>query len=505
MRFSKFIFLSGLVLVGVSAPSSGQNIATVAVDVNSLGKVIPGDFDGFSTQFSPSIENTYRGDASSPIYALGGARNPNRVFYQLMKNLGGGTLRSVDGYLSEVCWNPSEAPHPDGCPFAMTDDFVNGYTKASAETGWGILVAINLAQNSAPWAIQFGARFAKAAQATPGSKLLGFEIGNEPDLYTTNILFGRTPIRPPGYSWRDLVDDWKPYITAFKSNPDTAAIPLVGPAYGGGWADSNLGPFIDAVGTSNLGFVTAHHYATNRCGGQNVTIADLLSPDRMNEFESKARGWVATVNGRGLDLVHGETNSVACEGQQGVSDVFASAVWGLDWLFSNFHVGMRRINFLANNSYYSPVFVTTAANPDDDKLIYLNFVAPLYYSMYTFSNMAENKHVLPAAIRTAANIKAYAVRESSTAPVTVFVINKDLRAAGKVVITPSARMGKGSLLRIQAPSLDSRRVSFGEVSFDNNTGLLSGSPRTMPVAPDASGNYTIDLPNASIAVLTFEP
>jgi hypothetical protein len=504
MRFYKFILVT-LVLGAAAAPAFAQNIAAVSVDVNRLGKVIPGDFDGFSTQFSPSIENTYRGEASSPVYVLGGAGNPNRVFYQLMKNLGGGTLRSVDGYVSETCWNPSEAPHPDACPFAMTDDFVNGYTRASAETGWGILVAINLAQNSAPWAIQFGARFAQSARATPGSKLLGFEIGNEPDLYTRHVLFGRTPMRPPHYSWRDLVDEWKPYIAAFHANPDTAAIPLVGPAYGGGWADASLGPFIDAIGAGNLGFVTAHHYATNRCGGRTVTIADLLSPRRISEFESKARGWVATANSRGLDLVHGETNSIACEGQQGVSDVFASAAWGLDWLFTNFNVGMRRINFLANNSYYSPVFVSTAANPDDDKLIYLNFVAPLYYSMYTFSTMAQNKHVLPVEIKTDANIKAYAVRESSGGPVTVFVINKDLKASGKVVITPSTRMATGSLLTVQAPSLDSKSVRFGGVSFDSNIGLLAGSPVTTPISPDAAGNYTIDLANASIAVLTLTP
>jgi len=506
LSYYKIIFLSGLVLAGVWAPAPAPTVATVTVDVNSLGKVIPGDFNGFSTQFSRSVENTYLGEASSPIYMLGGARNPNRVFYQLMKNLGGGTLRSVDGYVSEVCWNPSEAPHPDACPFAMTDDFVEGYAKASAETGWGILVAINLAQNSASWAVQFGARFAKAARATSGSKLLGFEIGNEPDLYPTAILFKRTTIRPPGYVWRDLVNDWKPYIAAFQSNADTAGIPLVGPAYDqSGWAESTLGSFIDAVGTNHLGFVTVHHYPTSRCGGHVVSIEELLSPERVDTFVEKAKGWVATAHSRGLDLVHGETNSVSCEGEEGVSDVFASAVWGLDWLFTNFNVGMRRINFLANNSYYSPVFVTTAANPDDDKLIYLNFVAPLYYAMYTFSTMAQNKHVLPAAIKTEANIKAYTVRETSSGPVTVFLINKDLRAAGKVVITPSVRMGKGSLLTVQSPSLDSKIVRFGGVSFDNRTGLLAGSPATTPILPDESGNYSIDLANASIAVLTLAP
>ena len=506
MRNLRFLLVAGLLAVTFAAPSRAQTVATVAVDVQSMGKVIPGDFDGFGTQFSPSPENNYRGPASSPIYLLGGANRPNRVFYQLMKNLGGGTLRSVDGYTSETCWNPSEAPYPDACPFAMTDDFINGYVKASAETGWGVLVAINLAQNSAPWALQFGVRFAEAAKATPGSKLLGFEVGNEPDIYERNLLLGRTTVRAPGYSWQDLVKEWKPYVTAFKSNPATAEIPLVGPVFDqAGWTESKLGPFIDAVGAKNLGFVTVHHYASSRCGGRVVTIPDLLSEALNDAFMAKAKGWVETVNNRGLDLVHGETNSVSCEGQKGVSDAFASSVWGLDWLFTNFNVGMRRMNFLANNSYYSPVFVTTAANPDNDEVIYLNFVAPLYYAMYTFSTQAQNRHILPASIKTEANIKAYAVRETATGPVTVFVINKDLKASGKVVVTPSAHMGKGALLSLQAPALDSKIVTYGGVSFDNNSGLLTGSPRSTPVAADAAGNYTIELPNASIAVLTLNP
>ena len=124
--------------------------------------------------------------------------------------------------------------------------------------------------------------------------------------------------------------------------------------------------------------------------------------------------------------------------------------------------------------------------------------------MYTFSSLAQNRQILTTTIKTDANIKAYAVRESDSGPVTVFVINKDLQASGKVVVTPSVRMGKGSLLTVQAPSLDSRAVRFGGVSFDNNNGLFAGTPRTTPVQPDAS-EYTVDLPNASIAVLTLKP
>lgn len=88
------------------------------------------------------------------------------------------------------------------------------------------------------------------------------------------------------------------------------------------------------------------------------------------------------------------------------------------------------------------------------------------------------------------------------APHVLGSVNKDLKAAGKAVITPSARMGRGSLVRVQASSLDSPHVTYGAVSSDNNTGLLAGSPRSSPVPADAPGSYTIDLPNAGTAVLT---
>jgi hypothetical protein len=125
--------------------------------------------------------------------------------------------------------------------------------------------------------------------------------------------------------------------------------------------------------------------------------------------------------------------------------------------------------------------------------------------MYTFSTLAQNQHILTTRITTSANSKAYSVRNTRAGRVTVFVINKDLKASGKVVITPSARMGEASLLTVQAPSLDSKLVRFGGVSFDNSTGLLAGSPQSSLIAADTDGSYTVELSNSSIAVLTINP
>ncbi len=58
---------------------------------------------------------------------------------------------------------------------------------------------------------------------------------------------------------------------------------------------------------------------------------------------------------------------------------------------------------------------------------YPGLAEPGYYVLYTFSRNAQGKALLPTTVRSDANIKAYAVREGRTGPVTVFVLNKDLR------------------------------------------------------------------------------
>ena len=102
-------------------------------------------------------------------------------------------------------------------------------------------------------------------------------------------------------------------------------------------------------------------------------------------------------------------------------------------------------------------------------------------------------------------MKAYAVREATTSPLTVFVIYKDLNASGKVLVTPSDRMGDAALLVVRATSLDSKAVTYGGVAFDNNTSLLGGTPISTKIRSDESGRYSISLENSSIAILTITP
>ncbi|MBV8433048.1 MAG: hypothetical protein JO029_02075, partial [Candidatus Eremiobacteraeota bacterium] len=198
-------------------PRPAVPIATIAVDLSSQQRTIPNDFDGFSIEVNDAAEKY-----------LGTPQAPNLVFEQLLRNLGPSTIR-IGGDSSDFsCWNPRKAPYPAGCLFAITPDTVRGFVQASARTGWGITAGINLAQNDATWTLPYGVALARAAASTPGSRLVGFEFGNEPDLYPGETLYAHHPIRPPGYSWPNVVADWKPYVVAFKGDPATARFALIG-------------------------------------------------------------------------------------------------------------------------------------------------------------------------------------------------------------------------------------------------------------------------------------
>jgi len=121
--------------------------------------MIPKDFGGLSIEVEDAARK-YLGPASSP----------NLVFYQLLKNLGQGTICIGGDSGDYSCWDVNSAPQPKDCHFTVTPDAMNGYLKASADTGWAIIFNINLAHNSARWALPYGRAVAKAMAVHPGSR-----------------------------------------------------------------------------------------------------------------------------------------------------------------------------------------------------------------------------------------------------------------------------------------------------------------------------------------------
>src|SRR5579864_9243925 len=459
-----FAFFS-LSTIAVPLGFAQSSLATISVQTRTLGRQIPKDFVGFSLEVSTAGQGLARfaqGGSNAPpraVYALGTPGAPNQGFFQLMRNLGPGILRLGGNSQDNTCWKPASAPHPGRCQGELTSADLHLYSEAAKATGWRLIVGLNLKQNSSQWALSEVTQ-GIARELTP-PHVLGLELGNEPDL------FGE-PERPKSYSPAELVKDFRAYSDMFKSNATAREYPVIGPAICCRWRNAqDLGAFLDGVGASTLKLVTVHEYARTVCDGRRVTAEELLAPELMTRFNHAARTWVAAAHQRKLPIALAETNSASCGGMPGVSNAFASTLWGLDWLFSNAEDGFTSVNFHISyrpgGSSYNPVDTYRGAGG-----AYENIARPLYYAMYLFARSASGRHLLPATTQSAANVRAYATAACPACAVNVVVLNKDLSASGRVRVHLSSPFGTATLLLLQAPALASQsgEVTYGGKQFD---------------------------------------
>jgi hypothetical protein len=510
----KCITFIALIFALVVSPAAWAQapVATVDVQTQKLGNEIPRDFVGLSLEVSTAGQGLAAPPASLQmskpsmpaaqyVYSLGEPGTPNAVFFKFMRNLGPGVLRLGGNSQDNTCWDASAAPHPEWCKGTLQAGDLKLYSTAARESGWKLIVGINLKQDSAAWARREVTE--GIAQDIQTKQILGLEIGNEPDL------FARDGSRPGPYTPASDARDFLAYVKAFRENPASESYAAIGPATCCMWRNPmDLGTFIDGVGASNLKLVTVHDYSATTCGNRTVTVGQLLSPALMSRFNRAAEGLIDEAHRRHLPIALAETNSASCGGMKGVSNAFASTVWGLDWLFSSAEDGFTNVNFhisfRTGGSAYNPVD-TVGWQDASHQWHYRNTAEPLYDAMYMFARNASGRHLLPAEAKSDANIKAYAVSSCSDCEVKVFVINKDLSAAGEVRIHLPVPMGEGSLVLLQAPKLESLapEVRYGGAQFDANATLPA--LHETPVKPEASGDYDFTLPNASVAMLTIEP
>src|SRR5262249_55095323 len=155
----------------------------------------------------------------------------------LFKNLGPGVLRLN----AEVPFNPTvwdESGRGLNFGTVTKNDLVRlaGFLKA---TDWKVLYGLGFVESTPAAA----ANEAAVASAVFGDRLLGFEIGNEPDYYSES-LYGNPRIpQIPGYTWNDfmsttpvyasdgtLLPSWPAFASAVQAAVPNA--PLTGPSAG---------------------------------------------------------------------------------------------------------------------------------------------------------------------------------------------------------------------------------------------------------------------------------
>jgi hypothetical protein len=231
------------------------------------------------------------------------------------------------------------------------------------------------------------------AMRSLGDSLYGFELGNEPDLYSGKIT---------GYDYAMFQTQWEVYrdailtaVAAAKSAgqlPQSATPRFTGPAAAYDQAGL-VTPFARAE-AANIFQLTRHYYRAN---GQDPssTMALLLAPDPLLAPDLQAMEAAASGNNIASGYRVSEANSFYNGGAPGISDGFGTALWAINFLFTNAWQNSAGVNFHGGGD-------GTGYTPIADNGVAAVEARPEYYGIYLFSQAAHGNLI---ATSTAAGLR----------------------------------------------------------------------------------------------------
>ena len=342
-------------------------------------------------------------------------------------------------------------------------------------TGWTLIWALNLGSGTVENAIAE----AKVVSESAGSRLLAFEIGNEPDLFPPRL-------RKPGYGYEDYLAEYRGFRDALRR--ELPGAPLAGPDAAG--ATAWVTRFAADEG-KDIKLLTHHYYRE----GQNPasTIDKLLRPDP--KLAPMLETLSAAARSSGVPYRICEVNSFSGGGRPGVSDTMAASLWVLDYMFKlaaggcagvNMETGLNHRGFVSS---YSPI-------ADDEHGHYT--ASPEYHGMLAFAEAGRGALVETELDAGGRNMTAYATREGRDRT-TLTLINKETQGGKSTVAVEGLSGGRrGEVLRLTGPAIDSKTgVMLGGAAV-SSSGMWKGK-REKVNAP--GGKLTITLPAASAAIV----
>jgi hypothetical protein len=461
-------------------PPAGRPVS-VSLAAGPAGPAAPADFIGlsFEVRSLPTIAGyAGRGDLVA-----------------LMRSLGPGVMRfggvSAD---EQAAWvgpaSAGAARLPAWASTAIDEGDLAGIAALARATGWRVLLTVNLGHYDPAAA----ASEAAAAHTLLGPYLAGIEIGNEPDL------FPRKHLRPPGTG----VAGYLPQATAYRAAIEAAApgTPIAGPDPSTGVP--GLRWVSDAASTLHPQLLTDHYYPLSSCG-ERPTVSELLSPNVRRAESAMLGSMVALARAHATPLRVDETNNISCEGEPGVSDTFAAALWALDYTARALAAGVAGVNFhdlIDRPDAYSPLAAPAPGALAAGALR----AAPEWYALLAARTLVGGRplHVSVAGTR-AGELSASAVRAPDGRVRLVLV---DYDPPGSTPLAVRLHMPRGlaggSVLRLTGPSPS----ATGGVRLGGRAVAPNGSwtpPGALPAVSGRGGSLAVGMPPSSAAVVTLSP
>jgi hypothetical protein len=322
------------------------------------------------------------------------------------------------------------------------------------------------------------------AARTLGASLYAFSLGNEPRWNSGTYT---------GYA--DLKARWGARKTAIlNALPRAKFVGVDG-------TDGNFAPvtkpFANDFALNDIDLLTTHYYRLGDADKTNLTNnlttlaaltrALLTAPDP-KLVSLLANMTTVTPTNKGFRIT--ECNSATGGGIDGLSNVYSSALWALDYMFTVAQGGAVGVNFHGGDHALYTSF--TFANSS------LTEVRPLYYAMLLFTMMGSGAVLSSSIDASGNNIFIYAIK--TTSGYSVLFVNKELSQPFEVTLSLPSAVSSATSIYLSAPGLTSKTgvtIQNGAVSIVS--GQLVGMANSYQIG--ISGNAPVIKVPALTAVL----
>ncbi|KAI0633084.1 glycoside hydrolase family 79 protein [Trametes polyzona] len=271
--------------------------------------------------------------------------------------------------------NPTQTP---GLLYTTEILYLLSNISSLTNVKWYLGVPLNDSANLALDIVEWGERIL-------GDNLLGFQVGNEPDLYQ------RHGHRQPGYGPYDYFGEFGDVVNAIKAMNVPVTNNLIGPSLAtGDWRPEDVWDtgFIPAY-QNELGALTVEHYPDDNCAAIYEGFGTPVDPQQefpryLNHTAGKDLISIYLNSSQiaqqvGKPFIMFETNTASCGGFPGISTSFGAALWALDYGlqmgYSNFSHALMHVG--GQNVYYNPF----TAVPTNQSAFHEWTVGPIYYSV----------------------------------------------------------------------------------------------------------------------------
>jgi hypothetical protein len=382
--------------------------------------------------------------------------------------------------------------------YAITPETIHELDSFLRATGWTCIYGLNLGYGTPETDLPE----AQFVFETLGPRLEYFQIGNEVDNFPQYRLRERATWNADAY-----LQEWLIIARAVQKAIPGAKFGLPDVAANASWLTRVAEQWNAVTDQPNVITLSHHHYWSGPPSNPNANIERLMQPDKAAEKQAALAKAAANLMKTNYRMTEG--NTVYRGGKYGLSDVFAAAIWGADYLLQlmsdgysgvNLHGGsghaqavsvggtfvgeadMKDPNVPHPKPFYTPIANegTLAGSGVNGKLNGNYLLEPVGYGMKFAAAFAGTTLLSVEFDPAGVNAKAYAAR-TSKGKTLIAILNKDMNQDLSVdlpsftveqVLTAPAMDAREAHLLTGKEAASAVRIGGGGLTVPKHTAVL---------------------------------